>query len=105
VQQEEGIVSRISKIALFSALVAAAVTTSESSSARHRHGGNAGRVAAIIQQMDADHNGRVSKDEFMQYMSAEFDRIDRDRSGELTSEEISRSSLLTGGGLHSSPHR
>jgi uncharacterized membrane protein len=104
-QQEERIVSRVSKIALFSALVAAAVTTSESSSARQRHGGNAGRVAAIIQQMDADHNGRISKEEFMQYMSAEFDRIDRDRSGELTSEEISRSSLLTGGGIHTSPHR
>ena len=97
--------SRVSKFALFSAIVAAAVTTSESSSARQRRGGNAARVAAIIQQMDADHNGRISKEEFMRYMSAEFDRIDRDRSGELTSGEISRSSLLTGGGVHSSPHR
>jgi Ca2+-binding EF-hand superfamily protein len=97
--------SRASKIALFSAFVIAVTATGEASAAHHRRGGNQARVAAIIQQMDADHNGRVSKEEFMQYMSSEFDRLDRDRSGELTSEEISRSSLLTGGGAHSSPHR
>jgi EF hand len=55
--------------------------------------------------MDADHNGRVSKEEFMQFMSSEFDRLDRDRSGELTSQEISRSAVLNGGTGHSSPHR
>jgi Ca2+-binding EF-hand superfamily protein len=99
--------SRAWKIALVSALAIGAVTTSEPSAARHRRGGgsNQGRVAAIIQRMDLDHNGRVSKEEFMQYMSSEFDRIDRDRSGELTSEEISRSSLLMGGGIHTSPGR
>ena len=99
--------SRASKIALVSALAIGAMRTSESFAAMHRRhaGTNQGRVAAIIQQMDQDHNGRISKEEFMQYMSSEFDRIDRDRSGELTSEEISRSSLLTGGGIHTSPGR
>jgi len=35
-------------------------------------------------------------------MSSEFDRLDRDRSGELTSQEISRSTVLSG---RTSPHR
>ncbi|MFY9658740.1 MAG: EF-hand domain-containing protein [Methylocystis sp.] len=97
--------SRASKIALLAALAIAAVATSQAF-AKHRRGGNEARVAAIIQQMDADRNGRISKEEFMQYMSLEFDRIDRDRSGELTSEEVSRSPLLTGGGAtHTNPHR
>jgi len=99
--------SRVSKTALLAALVLAATTTSEASAAHHRRGAGTyrGHVEAIIQKMDADQNGRVSKEEFMQFMSSEFDRLDRDRSGELTSEEVSRSAILNGGTARSSPHR
>jgi Ca2+-binding EF-hand superfamily protein len=38
--------------------------------------------------VDKDKNGTVSKDEFMQFMSAEFDRLDVDKSGTLEHKEL-----------------
>ena len=43
----------------------------------------------LLQLMDRDQNGRVSKQEFMQFMEAEFDRLDVDHNGELTVRELS----------------
>lgn len=42
----------------------------------------------LLQIMDKDKNGKVSKQEFMTYMEAEFDRLDRDKSGELDVNEL-----------------
>lgn len=38
--------------------------------------------------MDTDKNGKISKQEWMDFMSAEFDRLDADRSGELDPHEL-----------------
>lgn len=43
--------------------------------------------------MDADKNGRVSKQEYMRFMDAEFKRLDKDKSGELDVEELRQSQL------------
>ena len=51
-------------------------------------------VKQLLQLLDADKNGRVSKTEFMQFMSAEFDRLDKDRSGELDVKELTQSQVL-----------
>jgi Ca2+-binding EF-hand superfamily protein len=40
--------------------------------------------------MDKDANGAVSKDEFIEFMSQTFDRLDVDRSGQLERNEIRR---------------
>jgi hypothetical protein len=53
--------------------------------------------------MDQDKNGVVSKEEFMQFMGAEFDRLDVDKSGGLTAKELSHSSIYEG--THTNPHR
>jgi hypothetical protein len=50
-------------------------------------------VKQLLQLLDADKNGRVSKKEFMQFMSAEFDRLDKDRSGELDVKELTQSQV------------
>lgn len=50
----------------------------------------------LLHLMDRDHNGQVSKGEFMQFMEQEFDRVDRDRSGQLTAEELARSGIHYG---------
>ena len=50
----------------------------------------------LMHLMDRDHNGQVSKAEFLQFMEQEFDRVDRDRSGQLTQEELSRSGIRYG---------
>jgi EF-hand domain pair len=45
-------------------------------------------VIQLLKRMDTDQNGKVSKAEFMAFMSAEFDRLDADRSGELDANEL-----------------
>jgi hypothetical protein len=47
----------------------------------------------LILLLDEDKNGRVSKKEFMNFMAAEFDRLDTDKSGELDVQELKNSQL------------
>ncbi len=42
----------------------------------------------LILLMDTDKNGKISKQEWMNFMSAEFDRLDTDHSGELDPHEL-----------------
>ena len=42
----------------------------------------------LLLQMDADQNGKVSKKEFLDFMSAEFDRLDVNKDGELDTKEL-----------------
>ena len=58
-------------------------------------------VKQLVLLMDADKNGRISKQEFMSFMAAEFDRLDTDKSGELDVKELAHSQVTTahqGGG-------
>ncbi len=45
-------------------------------------------VRRLTRMMDKDANGRVSKSEFMQYMSQTFDRLDVNKSGQLEPNEL-----------------
>lgn len=63
----------------------------------------AGEVEArkLLLLMDADKNGKVSKEEFMRFMEAEFDRLDTDKSGYLDVKELTQLSVRP----HTGPHR
>lgn len=50
-------------------------------------------VEQLLLLMDTDKNGRISKKEFLDFMSAEFDRLDKDKSGELDPKELSLSQI------------
>lgn len=50
-------------------------------------------VKQLILLMDTDKNGRISRQEFMAFMAAEFDRLDKDKSGELDARELAQSQL------------
>jgi len=41
--------------------------------------------------MDKDNNGKVSKQEFMNFMEAEFDRLDVNKDGQLDVNELTHS--------------
>ena len=41
--------------------------------------------------MDKDKNGKVSKQEFMSFMEAEFERLDSNKDGELDVKELTES--------------
>jgi Ca2+-binding EF-hand superfamily protein len=51
------------------------------------------QVEELLLLMDTDKNGKISKREWMAFMEAEFDRLDKDRSGELDIKEIAQSRL------------
>jgi hypothetical protein len=54
----------------------------------------------LLLLMDKDQNGRVSKQEFMSFMEAEFDRLDKDKSGELDVQELTQSPVRSSGAIH-----
>jgi hypothetical protein len=53
----------------------------------------ADEVKQLLALMDTDKNGKISKAEFMKYMEAEFERLDKDKSGELDPKELTQSQV------------
>ena len=45
-------------------------------------------VTQLLALMDTDKSGKISKQEFMKFMEAEFNRLDKDKSGELDPKEL-----------------
>ena len=43
--------------------------------------------------MDTDENGKISKQEWMKFMEAEFDRLDKHKKGQLDVKELTQSRL------------
>lgn len=50
-------------------------------------------VEQLLLLMDTNKDGKISKAEWMNFVSAEFDRLDKDKSGELDVKEIAQSRL------------
>lgn len=50
-------------------------------------------VKQLLALMDTDKNGKISKHEWMDFMSKEFDRLDTDHTGELDPKELLQSSV------------
>jgi EF hand len=49
----------------------------------------------LLLLMDKDQNGMISKQEFMNFMEAEFDRLDADKSGQLDVSELTKAQIRT----------
>jgi len=92
------------RIALIGSVATALVLAGTPAFAVSARGVAAGEAWArqILPLMDTDKNGRVSRQEFMRFMEAEFDRLDVDHSGELTVKELSAFPSAAG---HPGPHR
>ncbi|MGA1981684.1 MAG: hypothetical protein ABSG84_04355 [Acidobacteriaceae bacterium] len=52
-------------------------------------------VKQLLLLMDTDKDGKISRKEFMDFMTAEFDRLDTDKNGELDVKELEKSQLTT----------
>ena len=50
-------------------------------------------VKQLLLLMDTDKNGKISKQEFMTFMEAEFKRLDKNKDGELDVKELTRSEI------------
>jgi EF hand len=95
---------KFAEIAMTSGLAAAVAASTSAFAVSKRTWSEGARDAENpIRLMDQDKNGVVSKEEFLRFMGAEFDRVDADRSGGLTAKELSHSSIYEG--THTNPHR
>jgi Ca2+-binding EF-hand superfamily protein len=47
-------------------------------------------VRQLLPLMDQDSEGKVSKQEFMKFMAAEFDRLDKKNDGKLDVRELTQ---------------
>jgi len=50
-------------------------------------------VKQLLLLMDTDKSGKISKEEWMKFMEAEFDRLDKDKKGQLDAKELTQSKL------------
>ncbi len=50
-------------------------------------------VKQLLLLMDTDKHGKVSKQEYMKFMEAEFNRLDKDKSGELDVRALTQSNV------------
>jgi Ca2+-binding EF-hand superfamily protein len=50
-------------------------------------------VQQLLLLIDTDKNGKITKQEWMKFMEAEFDRQDKDKSGDLDAKDLSQSKL------------
>ncbi len=51
------------------------------------------KVKELLALMDTDKNGKISKQEWMKFMEAEFDRLDTKKTGEIDPKELLKSSV------------
>jgi hypothetical protein len=50
-------------------------------------------VKQLLLLMDTDQSGKISKQEWMNFMESEFDRLDKDKKGQLDVKELTQSKL------------
>jgi Ca2+-binding EF-hand superfamily protein len=81
-------VGKLVVIVSFIALMASASVAQQSATPAEKEGES--DVKKLLQLMDKDQNGKVSRAEFMSFMSAEFDRLDVNKDGELDVNELTQ---------------
>jgi Ca2+-binding EF-hand superfamily protein len=74
------------------ALIGAAAKPAASES-RDRYAIAHQNVKQLLLLLDGDKNGRISKKEWMNFMEAEFNSLDKDGNGELDIKELQQSKL------------
>jgi hypothetical protein len=50
-------------------------------------------VKQLLLLIDTNMNGKISKQEFMKFMESEFDRLDKEKNGQLDVKEVTQSKL------------
>jgi hypothetical protein len=73
---------------LFFALMPSASVGQQSPAAAVQQGESS--AVELLRLMDRDRNGKVSRAEFMRFMSAEFNRLDVNKDGQLDVNELTQ---------------
>jgi len=53
-----------------------------------------GAVKDLLLLMEPNKNGKISKQEWMRFVGEEFDRLDKDKKGELDAQELHSEQLI-----------
>jgi hypothetical protein len=53
------------------------------------------QVKQLLLLMETDPQGKVSKQQYMKFMEAEFERLDRDKNGQLDVKALTHTTTLT----------
>jgi hypothetical protein len=51
-------------------------------------------IKDLLLLMEPDKNGKISKEAWMRFMGEEFDRLDKDKKGELDAQELRSDRLI-----------
>ena len=78
-------------VLMFALVAAAAGQKASTPKAQDKEALGESEVKQLLLLMDTDQNGKISKQEYMSFMEAEFDRLDKDKSGELDPQELTQS--------------
>jgi hypothetical protein len=54
----------------------------------------ADEVEQLLLLIDTNKTGKITKQEWLKFMEEEFDRLDKNKSGEIDAKELARSRLL-----------
>ncbi len=87
------VIAFIAMLTLAGTMLRTAVAQNAASEADEKLSLGEDDVKQLLLLMDTDKNGKISKQEYMKFMEAEFDRLDKDKSGELDAKELTQSSL------------
>jgi len=81
--------TQIKFVTAVAVLAAAAGVSSSAVAAEAAKGGvGATYTKALITKMDVNRDGKVTKAEFLKFVEAEFDYLDKDKSGQLETSEV-----------------
>jgi len=90
--------NRVTAIAIMSALLVAGGTfrtafaqKASVPKAQNRLALGEEQVRQLLLLMDANTQGKVSKQQYMKFMEAEFERLDRNKTGELDVKQVAHS--------------
>jgi len=78
---------------LISSGIAVAQTTANVPKVQDKLAIGENEVKQLLLLMDTDKNGKISKQEYMTFMEAEFSRLDTNHNGELDVKELTTSKL------------
>jgi hypothetical protein len=88
-------------IALFAAMVTAlAGQKTATPRAQDKVAAGEADTKRLLLLMDQDKDGKVSKEDFMKFMEAEFDRLDKKKEGNLDVKELTQPQTLPARGFH-----
>ena len=89
------IVGIIAVVAITGAIASAALAQTKATAPKPQDRVALGEEQArqLLLLIDTDKSGKISKQEWMRFMEAEFDRLDKAKNGELDVRELTQSKL------------